>query len=99
MPSPARGEGTYTNTAPMARACLTVQSSHSGRPRARITNQAARALTAKLKRKPIAQILAVAHDAVDEAALGVRAQQRVDQVDLVHGDELEDFRADLAGGV
>ena len=47
-------------------------------------------------REAIAQIATIGEDALDERALPLVPDQGVDQVDLVHGDELEDFAADLA---
>ena len=49
-----------------------------------------------LEREAIAQIAPVRNDAVDDGALGVGLDQRRDEVELVHGDELEDFAAHLA---
>src|SRR5262249_62261019 len=52
----------------------------------------------QLKRGAVAQVAAVGDDAPDQGALRIVGDEPVDQVDLVHGDELQDLAAHLAGG-
>jgi hypothetical protein len=48
-----------------------------------------------LKREAIAQIAPLGQDAPDDGALAVVGDEIADEVDLVHGHELEDFLADV----
>jgi hypothetical protein len=48
------------------------------------------------KRESVAQVSPIGEDALDERPLPIGCDQGVDQVDLVHGDELKDFVADFA---
>src|SRR5262249_53562513 len=53
----------------------------------------------RLKRKPIPQILPARDNATDDRALAFTRDQGIDEIDLVHGDELQDFFADLSGRI
>ena len=50
-----------------------------------------------LECKSVAEVAAVGDDAGDDGAFLLACNQRIDQIDLVHGDELKDFTAHLAG--
>jgi hypothetical protein len=60
---------------------------------AHVARGPAAAADLRLERKSVAQVAAIGDDARDEAALVVACDQRVDQIDLVHRDEFEDFAA------
>ena len=51
-----------------------------------------------LKRESVAQVTTLGDDASDKAALTFGGKQVVDQIHLIHGDELQDFAAHFAGG-
>ena len=52
-----------------------------------------------LEIEPVAQILAALQNVFHERPVDLVRDQRLDQVELVHGDELQDLRARLAGGI
>ena len=52
-----------------------------------------------LERIAVAQVAAIGDDARDQGALPLVGDQRLDQIDLVHGDKLQDFVSHLARGV
>ena len=51
------------------------------------------------KIKPVPQILARFEDALHECAVGLARHQGLDQVELVHRDELQDLGAEFSGGI
>src|SRR5258707_10842186 len=51
------------------------------------------------KIKPVPQILARFEDALDEGAVGLARHQGLDQVELIHRDELQDLGAEFSGGI
>ena len=50
-----------------------------------------------LERKSVAEVAAIGDDAGDDGAFAFAGKQRINQIDLVHCDELQDFTAHLAG--
>ena len=54
---------------------------------------------AALKIEPVTQILAALENVFHERPVDLIRDQRLDQVELVHGDELQYLRARLAGGI
>jgi hypothetical protein len=52
-----------------------------------------------LECKAIAQVLAAGDDAGHDGALAVVCDQWINEVDLVHGDELQDLGAHLTGRI
>src|SRR5882757_5629079 len=53
----------------------------------------------RLKIEPVPQILARFEDAFHEGAVGLARHQGLDQVELVHRDELQDLGAEFSGGI
>src|SRR3979411_1851800 len=53
----------------------------------------------RLKVKTVTQILALLQNALQEGAVGVARHHRLDQIELVHGDELQDFGAGFSGRI
>src|SRR5258708_62811 len=78
---------------------LSLMSRNTGSPAFAGDDTSWRRQIGRLKIEPVPQILALLQNSFQERAVGVAFHHRLDQIELVHGDKLQDLGARFAGGV